>query len=380
MLRRISACALAVMIALSLIIAVCASGGTAADPVVSKSYVDGSFFDNAVANAAAKIDSAAAALRTKCEKIIESLTFVSLSDDDIADKTSEKVLAELQKSGKYLYSTRTMTPISLKSGDVICGTAGTELIVLDGSSSCFLGSVINITKGIEVSQGTALGRNTTFMFSEKTGKIKITSDSARVMIDGKYSLESSVYSPKYTSEAYALKNLGLVKGAANGLELSRGNTRAESITMLIRLLGEEESALASLRAHPFTDVDAWAQKYVGYAYSMGYTNGVSPTRYDGSSYTTANQYVTFVLRALGYNDSIGDFNYNTAVKDAVRLGVLTSSDMAEMEKTPFYRDMVMHISYRAMSAKVKGSDKTLLAQLVLNGAVSGDKANEFLQK
>lgn len=380
MLRRITAFALAGITAVSLAIAASASGGTASDPVVSKSYVDGTFFENAVASAAAKIDSAVSALTAKYRNLTDTIPSVSLYDEKVIDMTAERVFSELQKEGKYLYSTRTMSHESLKEGDVICGTPGTEIMVLDGSSSCFFGSVINITKGTEVSQGTALGKNTTFMFSENTGKIKITSKTARVMIDGAYSLQSSVYTPKYTSEAYALKRLGLVRGAANGMELSRGNTRAESITMLIRLLGEEKTALGSLRPHPFGDVDSWAQNYVGYAYAMGYTNGVSPTRYDGSSYTTANQYVTFVLRALGYSDAAGDFSYDTAVRDAVKLGLLTAADRAEIESEPFYRDMVMHISYRAMSAKMKGSDKTLLAHLVLNGAVSGDSANEFLER
>ena len=150
--------------------------------------------------------------------------------------------------------------------------------------------------------------------------------------------------------------------------------------MLIRLLGEETAALATDHKHPFTDVDAWAQRYVGYAYRMGYTKGVTNTRYDGSSLTTATQYMTFVLRSLGYSEDAGDFKYLTAVSDAVRLGVIPQAVADELSNKEFKRDDVMHISYLAMSAKMKGSDRTLLSKLVANGAVSSDAANEFLSR
>ena len=130
--------------------------------------------------------------------------------------------------------------------------------------------------------------------------------------------------------------------------------------------------------HPFTDVDMWAKRYVGYAYRMGYTKGVSATRYGGSEMTIQIQYMTFILRALGYSEEAGDFKYATAIDDAVRLGVIPQSTAAELYSSEFKRDHVMHISYLAMSAKVKGSSRTLLSKLVANGAVDGDAANEFL--
>ena len=88
--------------------------------------------------------------------------------------------------------------------------------------------------------------------------------------------------------------------------------------------------------------------------------------------------MTFVLRSLGYSEEAGDFKYLTAVSDAVRLGVIPQSTAAELNSNEFKRDHVMHISYLAMSARVKGSDMTLLARLVANGAVSSAAANEFL--
>lgn len=378
--RRITAGLLAIALVMSLVFATSASGGSSSDPVVSKSYVDGTFFDSIIASAKSKVESSISSFKTKYTNLAKNAVTVSVSSEKMAEKTADAVLEKLQSEGKYLYSTRYMSPVTLTSGDVISANNGTTVIVIEGTSKCISGSVINITQGKEIASGNNLGRFTTFMFPETGGKIEITSNTAKVLVDGVYSRTSGRYEPKYMDEAYALKRLGLVRGAANGMELARGNTRAESITMLIRLLGEEEMALATTHYHPFTDVDAWAQKYVGYAYRMGYTKGVSNTRYDGSSMTTATQYMTFILRSLGYSEEAGDFKYLTAVSDAVRLGVISQSVKNEIESVEFKRDHVMYISYLAMSARVKGSNMTLLAKLVANGAVSDSAANEFLNR
>ncbi len=77
-----------------------------------------------------------------------------------------------------------------------------------------------------------------------------------------------------------LKALGLFKGvSATEFDLNRNPTRVEAIVMLIRLLGKESDALNNTSTHhPFTDVPAWADSYVGYAYQMGLTNGSSATK------------------------------------------------------------------------------------------------------
>ena len=116
---------------------------------------------------------------------------------------------------------------------------------------------------------------------------------------------------------------------------------------------------------------------MGYAYRMGYTKGVSNTRYDGSSLTTAAQYLTFVLRSLGYSEEAGDFKYVSAVSDSVRLGVIPQSFADELSKVEFKRDHVMRISYLALVAKVKGTNSTLLQTLVTKGVVTQSAANEF---
>ena len=46
-------------------------------------------------------------------------------------------------------------------------------------------------------------------------------------------------------------------------------TRAQGVTMLVRLLGQEEGCPGGHMDHPFQDVPDWAAPYVGYAYEKG---------------------------------------------------------------------------------------------------------------
>ena len=376
--RKAKITVLAMLLVAALLIVATATGGTASDPLVSKSYVDVKFFDSIISEIETRVDSAVASFKNKYIGKASEAVKIPYNDELYADVVADKVLASLQSEGKYLYSTSSGEPKTLMSGDVISAKNGTVVILTSGTAKCSSGSLINVTRGVELNAGNGIGRFTSFMFPEGGAKVEITSKNATVLIDGAYSLVG--YDIKYMKEAYELKKLGLVRGAADGMELYRGNTRAESITMLIRLLGEEKNALMAEHYHPFTDVDAWAKRYVGYAYRMGYTKGVSATKYDGSSLTTAGQYMTFVLRALGYSEEAGDFKYETALSDAVALGVIDASLMSELQSVQFRRDHVMHISYLAMSARVKGSNRTLLSKLVANGAVDGDAANEFLER
>lgn len=119
-------------------------------------------------------------------------------------------------------------------------------------------------------------------------------------------------------------------------------TRQVAITMLVRLLGKEKEALSGNWKHPFTDVDPWANPYVGYAYTKGFTMGVSKTNFGSKDLANANQYLTFVLRALGYNDTAGDFTWNNPTVLSEKIG-LTMSEYKD-NSAPFLRGDVVIIS------------------------------------
>lgn len=169
------------------------------------------------------------------------------------------------------------------------------------------------------------------------------------------SMPISVYAAnKAESQASALKMLGLFKGVSdNDFELDRSPTRTEALVMLIRVLGQEPEALNGSWSHPFTDVALWADKYVGYAYEKGLIKGVSDTEF-GSGIANSDMYLTFMLRALSYNDLAGDFVWNEPDTIAKSIGILPDG----VDTSNFLRADAVIVSWAALEANLKVESET----------------------
>ncbi|MCL2124411.1 MAG: Ig-like domain-containing protein [Oscillospiraceae bacterium] len=176
-----------------------------------------------------------------------------------------------------------------------------------------------------------------------------------------------------TDAAQKLHALGLFGGVGNNadgtpnFDLDRAPTRVEAITLFVRLLGKEAEALRGTWTTPFTDVVDWAKPYVGYAYAYGLANGVGATTFGGSSPTTVAQYLTFVLRALGY-ESGTDFEWDRSWVLSDNLGFTVGQYNAATTK--FTRGDAAAVSFDALSAKFKNSDKQLYQSLMEAGVFS----------
>ena len=185
-------------------------------------------------------------------------------------------------------------------------------------------------------------------------------------------LAVSAFAADFTHCADALHDLGLFQGTDSGYDLDRAPTRAEAAAMLVRLLGAEEEAQAmESYTAPFTDVRDWAKPYVQYLYDNGLTNGVTETLFGASNTCTAQQYATFLLRALGYSDGTdGDFTYATALQFAREMGVV---DDLNCDPDNFLRDDVAAMSFTALACAPKSGEADLLTKLVEDGAVADAK-------
>ena len=171
-----------------------------------------------------------------------------------------------------------------------------------------------------------------------------------------------------TELAADLKALGLFSGVSDtDFDLERVPTRLEVLVMLIRVLGEEKTALEGEWKHPFTDVPAWADKYVGYAYEKTLTKGVSDTKF-GTDNANSATYITFMLRALGYSDADGDFKWDAPHALAKGLGLLPSI----VDTENFLRADIVTVSYAALSVNIKDSTDILAEKLVEQGAFTAE--------
>jgi len=182
----------------------------------------------------------------------------------------------------------------------------------------------------------------------------------------------------YAAEATTLYQLGLFRGTGTNPDgtsifaLEQPATRMQGLIMLIRLLGEEDAALAYTGACPFKDVSGTAARYAAYAKSKGYTAGTTPTAF-GNGELSSNAFLTFVLRALGYNDQAGDFSYASACEKAEEIGLVEKSAYRSGEK--LLRGDCARISCNALKQRLKGSDLLLTEKLLLDGAVRDQAVN-----
>lgn len=173
---------------------------------------------------------------------------------------------------------------------------------------------------------------------------------------------AGAYNKKQLDQADALNHLGLFLGTGQGYELDARLDRSQSITLILRMLGEIAEAEKGGYTHPFTDVPKWADKYVAYAYEKGYVKGYSATTFGGTDQVSDFQYLTMVLRAMGYSDSgeTPDFDYRKSAVLGRELGLVPSAG----DDPDFVRGNAVEIFWNAMSTKLKNSDETLSERLI----------------
>lgn len=178
------------------------------------------------------------------------------------------------------------------------------------------------------------------------------------------------------ASAQTLYGLGLFQGTAAGrfdetsMALDRSASRAEALAMFLRLLGRESSVQSGGWSHPFTDVPDWAASYVGHAYTSGLAKGTGGDLFQSGRVITLSEYTTLLLRAAGYDESAGDFSWQTAVDKALALELYDSLFVARCQYG-MTRGQMAEVSLSALSLPAKGGAETLAGMLARLGAVDG---------
>lgn len=282
----------------------------------------------------------------------------------------ERVMQKVALKNSSL-DTSNMKTVTLKKGDKISGALGTGFMLTSGSaqvSAPYGGDIVNTAAGRGDADGTALIPYVYYIVPEGSGLGAVVTSERAVFL----MRDGVSYTPLYTEYADKLNSVGLFRGTNRGYELERSSTRQEALIMLIRLIGEEDKALAYTGGTTFMDLTGWAdgQKYIAYGQSRGLTNGESATVYAQGKAASLEMYLTFVLRALGYNDSAGDFVWNTTSKTlALELGLIDQKMLDNVAQNGFLRDHMVFISYNALNVKIKGSVQTLGQWLEAGGVI-----------
>lgn len=180
------------------------------------------------------------------------------------------------------------------------------------------------------------------------------------------------YTEAQQRTANALNRLELFLGVGEdlGYMLDAELTRAQGLTLLIRVLGLEAEALNGSYSAPFTDVPEWARPYVECAYAHGITNGVSEDRFAPDTPLSDYMFLTMILRALGYRDNgaFPDFFWNDPYAMAVEVGLIPTAET----NTEFTRGNAVEVIWNALNAVIAGTDTTLAQRLVLLNVFTSD--------
>jgi hypothetical protein len=128
-------------------------------------------------------------------------------------------------------------------------------------------------------------------------------------------------------------------------------------------MGLENKAINYEGITNFTDLKEWEKPYVSYAFNRGFTKGTSDTTFGGGTTANSSMYLTFVLRALGYDDTTdeSDFSYANAIPFAYDTGLIDSDFF---DQTEFTRAQTAIISKNALDMKIKNEEKKLWENLV----------------
>lgn len=264
--------------------------------------------------------------------------------------------------------------LTLKEGDIFSGGVGVTVTPLGGEIRTSGGAVVDVTEGAALSGGQLLQNGHRYIASE-AADFTVSSPAAVLHCQGGGTLTQSL-SPDYYGIARALRSVNLFRGSGSsfgeGFDLHLPPTRGEGLVMFLRILGEEEQALACTEVHPFADVPAWLDRYVAWAYARGYANGVSPSRFGCGDPISAVEYEEFLLRAMGYSVA-GVDNYATSLERALTNELLTKGEYVMLREQPFLRAHVAYISYYALESPLSGGEQTLAQRLTAAGVMTEEQ-------
>lgn len=329
-----------------------AAGGDASDPLISLDYLNGTFSAAAEQAAQAKLDASGKLAYEAAETTWR--TALAAAEAEVAAERAD-----------------VWTEARLKHGDILFGLTGTQVMTLAGSMSVQFdsGAVVDATTGTEIASGSELQTRHRYLVAEDTTALfNVVSRTAVVEYCGDYHFTPTNATPDYNAMASALKTLSLFKGTdtgyGEGFDLEVTPTRIQALVMLIRLLGEEEAALACDSPAPFKDISDtyWGRPYIAYAYEKGYTNGVEDNKFAPDRPTNAGMYVEFVLRALGYSDTT-QTDISTAAERALTANVITAGEKAVLEANDFLRADVAYLSWYALEVPVTANMQPLHQKL-----------------
>ncbi|MFA5536513.1 MAG: serpin family protein [Bacillota bacterium] len=175
--------------------------------------------------------------------------------------------------------------------------------------------------------------------------------------------------------ANALYDLGLFKGTGRSFALEKPVTRAEALTMILRLVGQEKAVFSVEVDNPFQDVvkEHWAFNHINYGLQKGYVAGTGPTAFEPERKISEQEFIKMLLSAMGYQDMTLENVYEKALEAGVWKAGFSKTAIEDV----FLRGKMVDICYQALLGKTVAGE-FLWKSLVGSGLLDEGKLKEIM--
>ena len=135
----------------------------------------------------------------------------------------------------------------------------------------------------------------------------------------------------YSEAVTMLSDLGVIQGKDDGKYHPEDTiTRAEACAMIARLMTGDPNVSQYVGAQSFSDVQkgSWKDSAIGYCYINGIVIGVGGNKFEPDRAITDAEFVTMVVRAMGYETADMKQNYPFSyMSNAQAIGLLDGTNM-----------------------------------------------------
>jgi len=156
----------------------------------------------------------------------------------------------------------------------------------------------------------------------------------------------------YSEAITMLSDLGVIQGKDDGKYHPEDTiTRAEACAMIARLMTGDPKVSQYVGAQSFSDVkkDSWKDSAIGYCYINGIVIGVGNNKFEPDRAITDAEFVTMVVRAMGYETADMKQNYPFSyMSNAQAMGLLDGVKM--VANTDALRGEDAQVIYNALFA------------------------------
>ena len=156
----------------------------------------------------------------------------------------------------------------------------------------------------------------------------------------------------YSEAITMLSDLGVIQGKDDGKYHPEDTiTRAEACAMIARLMTGDPKVSQYVGAQSFSDVkkDSWKDSAIGYCYINGIVIGVGGNKFEPDRAITDAEFVTMVVRAMGYETADMKQKYPFSyMSNAQAVGLLDGTNM--VASTDALRGEDAQVIYNALFA------------------------------